>query len=100
MSQQYDNTNRGVMFAGDKKTDRHPDWSGSLNVEGKEYFLDAWVKTSQNGREFFSVSVKPKTQQAQPRQEPAPRAPARPAPNRPAPKSATGFDQMDDDVPW
>jgi single-strand DNA-binding protein len=36
-----------------------------------------------------------------PRSAPAARAPAAsPAPGRPTPKSATGFDEMDDDVPF
>lgn len=61
----YDNTNRGVLFKNEeKKSDRGPDYSGSLNVGGEEYFLDAWIKTSQSGRKFMSVSIKLKTQQS------------------------------------
>lgn len=58
--QQYDNTNRGVLFENDRKeTDNHPDYTGKLNVDGKEYWLSAWVKDGNKG-EFFSLSVKPK----------------------------------------
>ena len=44
----------------DKKTAKHPDYSGKLNVDGREYFLDAWIKEGKSGK-FMSVSVKEKT---------------------------------------
>lgn len=59
----YDETNRGVLFKNeDKKSDKHPDYSGRLNVDGVEYFFDGWRKTSESGRQFLSVSVKRKQQ--------------------------------------
>lgn len=64
MTQQtYDNTNRGSLFVNDRKeTDKHPDFSGSINVDGKDYWLNGWKKTSnKSGNEFFSLSVKEKT---------------------------------------
>lgn len=61
MIQQYDNTNRGVLFKNDDKADeREPDYTGSLNVDGVEFFLDAWIKTAKSGRKFMSVRVKEK----------------------------------------
>lgn len=63
----YDNTNRGVLFKNDeKRSDKSPDYSGNLNVDGVEFFLDAWVKEAQTGRKFMSVSVKVKDKQPQP----------------------------------
>ena len=63
MSKQYDNTNRGVLFKNDRKqSNNHPDYKGNLNVDGKEYWLDAWVKESKAGNKFFSVSINPKEQ--------------------------------------
>jgi hypothetical protein len=42
---EYDNTNRGSIWTSDKKTtDKHPDFTGNLNVEGKEYWINAWPK--------------------------------------------------------
>ena len=56
----YDNRNRGVLFrAKDRKSDKHPEYSGSVNIEGVEYWLDGWVKDGKSGK-FFSLSVKPK----------------------------------------
>ena len=61
MTQQYDNTNRGALFRNNRKEqDSQPDHTGSINIDGKEYYLNAWIKTSQNGNKFFSLSVKPK----------------------------------------
>lgn len=42
---QYDNTNRGSIWKNDRKEkDTHPDFKGSLNVEGKEYWVSAWKR--------------------------------------------------------
>ena len=61
----FDNTSRGSLFRNDKKTDeKHPDMSGTLNVEGKEYWISGWKKTSKAGTGFISLSVRPKQEQA------------------------------------
>jgi hypothetical protein len=53
----YDNTNRGVLFQNDYKTaDKHPDWKGKIDINGKEYELAAWKRAGRNG-EFLSLSV-------------------------------------------
>lgn len=57
----YDNTNRGALFKADKQgNETRPDYSGNLNVDGKELFIDAWIKTSKAGQKYMSLSVKPK----------------------------------------
>lgn len=57
----FDNTNRGVLFKNQKKTtDKHPDYNGSINVDGKEMWLSAWIKESKNGGKFMSLSVQDK----------------------------------------
>ena len=42
---EYDNTNRGVLFKNDKKTDdKHPDYKGSyMDVNGNDHWLNAWL---------------------------------------------------------
>lgn len=58
---EYDNANRGMLFRNERKeSDSHPDHTGSINVGGVDYWLNAWVKTSKAGKKFFSLSVKPK----------------------------------------
>ena len=57
---EYDNTNRGVLFKNDQKEqDNHPDYTGKINVGGKDFWLSAWIKTSKAGQKFMSLSVKP-----------------------------------------
>ena len=57
---QYDNTDRGVLFKNTRKEkDSHPDYNGSINVGGTEMWLSAWIKQGKNGP-FMSLSVKPK----------------------------------------
>jgi hypothetical protein len=54
----YDNTNRGVLFkAKDKKKDTSPDYTGTINVDGTEFKLSGWLKSSKAGEKFFSLSV-------------------------------------------
>ncbi len=64
---EFDNTNRGVLFKNeDKQEDTHADYAGTINVGGKEFWLNAWIKTSKKGQKFMSLSVKPKDARAQP----------------------------------
>jgi hypothetical protein len=85
----YDNTNAGALFKNDKKTtDKHPDYRGQINVGGTEFWLSAWIKTGKSGK-FMSLSVQPK--------ESMPSVPSK----NPIPKPAgSGFDDMDDDLPF
>lgn len=62
MSDQYDNTNRGVLFKNeDKQQDSQADYRGSINIEGKEYWLDSWIETAKKtGKKYMRLKVKPK----------------------------------------
>ncbi len=60
-SMQYDNNNSGVLFKNDRKEkDSHPDFRGNIEVDGKEYYIKGWKKTSQKGTAFISLAVDPK----------------------------------------
>jgi hypothetical protein len=54
--------NSGTIAKNTRKTEeRHPDITGSITVDGKDYWLNGWQKTnSQDGTTFYSLSVKPK----------------------------------------
>ena len=121
----YDNTNSGLLAKNDKQgNEARPDYRGSINVEGREYWLSAWIKTGRDGtklagQKYLSLSVQPKDASyggapaAAPAPAPAP-APARMTQDqrdavaiaerakreRAQAKPATNFDDMDDDIPF
>ena len=72
MSEKYDNTNSGVLFKNDEKAegDKKPNYTGKLNVQGKDWRLAAWVRESKSGTKFLSLSLsEPKEKQSKPQAE-------------------------------
>jgi hypothetical protein len=58
---EYSNENKGIIGKNNRKTqDNHPDLSGSINVNGHDFWLSGWKKTGKDGNTFYSLSVKPK----------------------------------------
>jgi len=54
----YDNTNRGALFKNDRKgSEKHPDYTGKLNVDGTDRYFAAWIKKSKSGNAFMSLSL-------------------------------------------
>lgn len=85
---EYDNTNRGVLFKNKRKEQpTHADWTGSLNVNGQDFYLNSWTK-DKDGEKYLSISIKPKVA----KDMPPPRPAARPAQRVHA--------MLDDEVPF
>jgi hypothetical protein len=86
----YDNTNSGMMARNERRTtDKHPEFSGSINVEGVDYWLSAWVNEGKaggkmEGKKYFSIKLS--------RKEAGTAVSGRPA-------SGSNFD-YDDDIPF
>lgn len=60
---QYDNKNRGAIWGNkDKTEEKHPDYKGSLNVDGVEYWVSAWKRKEGAAAKApaLSFSIKPK----------------------------------------
>ena len=54
---QYDNTNKVVIFKNNKKEkETQPDYTGTVNVEGKDYSVSLWIKEGKAGK-FFAGSI-------------------------------------------
>ena len=59
----YDNNLRGFLMKNtEKEKDTQPDYKGSVMVDGVEYWLSSWIKTSKKGDKFMSLSLQPKEQ--------------------------------------
>lgn len=63
----YDNTNKGALFqAKERKTEKHPNMTGKVNIDGKDFSLSAWSNTSKKGEKYLALKVsefKPNGQQ-------------------------------------
>ena len=50
--------NTGAIFKNDKKaSDKHPDYRGKINVDGKDKDISLWLNTSEKGTKYFSVKI-------------------------------------------
>ena len=62
MTNQYDNTNRGAVWPNTRRRDgkNDPQFTGTINVDGQEYWLSAWEKRpgSSDNAPFLSFSVR------------------------------------------
>ena len=68
MSKYETRDNSGSLFRNtDKKNERGPDYSGTAVIDGTEFYMDAWLKESENGRKWMSFSFKPKQQKEAPK---------------------------------
>lgn len=56
---EYDDELRGVLFPNtDKKSDRHPDFSGRVQVNGDDYRMAGWKRTANStGKPFISLTL-------------------------------------------
>lgn len=90
---EYDNTNTGALFKNNRRTTpTQPEWNGNANIEGREFWVNAWVKESKkDGSKFFSFSFRPKEEAAAP-----PRRTAAP----PARAAAPAHQDLDDEIPF
>jgi hypothetical protein len=81
------NDNKGAFFINEKKaTENHPTYTGNCTIDGKEYRVSIWPKTSNLGKRFWSMAftLKEKTEETTP-------APSPPAASR---------DPFADDLPF
>lgn len=63
----YDNTNTGLLMKNEemRPDKKDPGYKGSINVEGVEYWLSAWVNegkdgSAMEGKKYFSLKLQKK----------------------------------------
>ncbi len=77
--------NSGAVFSNTKKEkDTHPDRTGDCTIDGRKYWISGWVKQDKNGKQFLSLSFKPKDQ----------------VDAKPAAAKQTAREEMSDDIPF
>lgn len=53
--------NTGSLFRNNRKeTERHPDYNGSVRIDGHDMWISAWLKESKDGTKYFSLAFKRK----------------------------------------
>ena len=61
----YENSGSGVLYKNLKKEkDSQPDYRGSMEVNGNEHWISAWIKEGKDGK-YMSLAFSPKQQQAE-----------------------------------
>lgn len=82
----YDNTNTFALFKNDKGDNpKRPDYTGTINVDGIEFQLSAWIREGKKGK-FMSGTVQPKRDARQPSVQE----------QKPNEQNSSGFDDFDD----
>ena len=83
----YDNTNKGSIWKNDKKeSDTHPDFTGSLNVDGVDYWVSAWKRKADANEKAPALSFSIKAKDAKPQQS--------------KPSAKGNIADMDSDIPF
>jgi hypothetical protein len=100
---QHDDSNKGAIWKNDKKEkDTHPDWKGSINVEGVDYWLSGWSRKQGDNPKSpsvrFSVQRKDAVHGSGIAQAKATISNARSVNN--AINGPDGFADLEDDIPW
>ena len=60
---EYDNNFRGVLFRNERMREgkKDPEYQGSCEVDGAEYWLKAWINTSKkDGSKYMSLKFEQK----------------------------------------
>ena len=73
----------GVIFKNTKKmNEKSPDYSGSINIGGKEVKFSGWVRQAKSGTKYISLAVNTAPSQKNP------------------PKNVQQNPIIDDSIPW
>lgn len=100
----YDNTNRGSIWKNEKKRagKQDADFTGSLNVNGVEYWVNAWKRKEDAAEKApaLSFSIRLKDEQGQQQESISQRATATIRKPDPISSGRSLKEDMDDDIPF
>lgn len=53
--------NTGSLFRNSRKeSERHPDYNGSVRIDGHDYWISGWLRDTKDGQKYFSLAFKRK----------------------------------------
>lgn len=53
--------NTGSLFRNNKReSDKHPEFNGSVRIDGHDMWVSAWVRETKTGQKYFSLAFKRK----------------------------------------
>ena len=87
----YDKTNKFSLFKNDYQREgkNDPNLRGELNVDGVEYYINAWTGVTKNGEKYLSGGIRIKdTSESPKKKEP------------PLDGTANTSSDLDDDIPF
>lgn len=95
----------GVLFVNDRKErDNQPDYTGRLTMNGQDWRIAGWKKTSNSGSTYLSLKISeqesPSQPHPQPRQQPQARRPALVNDGMPHKPTGGGKRIVDDEIPF
>lgn len=74
-----DFTNRGILFPNTiKRIETHPDYRGTINIAGRDYWLSAWHGETKDGDPKLSLRCRPKEDRRPTIPSPTPKVAAKP----------------------
>ncbi len=62
----------GSLLQNQKQKETHPDYRGSVLLNGKEYEIAGWKKSTREGKPWLALKVQPKRERPQAAQAAAP----------------------------
>jgi uncharacterized protein (DUF736 family) len=88
---QYDNNLTGALFRNQKDgNEKRPDYRGQAEVDRKQYWVSAWIRTSKAGDKYMQLRFEAKTAEQH----------QGGAKNPPAQTAAARKEDFDDDIPF
>jgi uncharacterized protein (DUF736 family) len=64
------NPNTGSLFVNQKKEKpNQPDYNGTVNVDGKVYYLAGWKKAGKEGATYLSLAISEPKQKEEPKKK-------------------------------
>ena len=77
MTDQYDNTNRGAIWANQNRTkDTHPTHTGNINIDGVDYWLNGWARGKDEDPKRPAMRFSVRRKDEAPKREPSAPGPA------------------------